>query len=90
MRSAVLALLAFGSISATCSVAEAGFEYPYCIQSQKDGTLCEYSSYDQCMATASGRGVECIVNPAVAFAQQTPQIEQPQRPRRHHRRNYDY
>jgi hypothetical protein len=84
-----LALLAFGSISATTSSQAAAFEYPYCIQSQKDGTLCEYSSYNQCMATASGRGVECIVNPVVAFAEQNQEIQPPQRSRHHRRRHHD-
>jgi nitrous oxide reductase accessory protein NosL len=85
MRSAILALLASGAISAGCSSPAAAFEYPYCIQSQKDGTLCEYSSYNQCMATASGRGVECIVNPIVAFAAQNQEIQPPQRSRHRHR-----
>ncbi len=88
MRGAILALLAFGSISVACPspAAASAWEYPYCLQSQIDGTDCAYSSYNQCMISASGRGAECIVNPTVAFGQQ---YQPPQRQRRG-RRNRDY
>jgi hypothetical protein len=87
MRCIILALLAVGSISVAGSTpAAASYVYPYCLQGQIDGTDCSFSSYDQCMASASGRGVECIVNPIVAFAQQN---QQPQ-PQRRARRSYNY
>ena len=87
MRCIILALLAVGSISVAGSgPAAASYAYPYCIQSQLDGTDCSYSSYGQCMASASGRGVVCIVNPIVAFAQQYPQPQ----PQRRARRVYNY
>jgi hypothetical protein len=31
---------------------------------------CSYTSYNQCMASASGRALYCNVNPRVAFGQQ--------------------
>jgi Protein of unknown function (DUF3551) len=67
----------------------AAFDYPYCIQSRIDATRCSFTSYNQCMASASGIGAECIVNPYLAFAQQSPQYSQPQ-PQRRARRAYDY
>jgi Protein of unknown function (DUF3551) len=90
---AVLAVLAVGSISVAGSgsakasyLHPSSYVYPYCIQSQIDGSDCSYPSYGACMAAASGRGVECIVNPIVAFAQQYPEpYPQPSRQRRAHR-----
>lgn len=61
--SAIAAISVAGSGSVSASPV-----YPYCIQSQLDGSDCSFSSYNQCMASASGRGVECIANPAVAVA----------------------
>ncbi len=84
MRNMILAVLAAGAVSAfAMGPASAGPLYPYCIQSQAFGTDCSYPSYQACQATASGRGVECIVNPRIAF---DPQPE----PRRPSRRNYSY
>ncbi|WP_299711552.1 DUF3551 domain-containing protein [Tardiphaga sp.] len=84
MRNMMLALLAFGTVTAAASSqASAAPTYPYCIQSQAFGTDCSYPSYQACQATASGRGVQCIVNPVIAF---NPQPE----PRRPGRRSYNY
>jgi len=84
MRNLVLAMLAAGTMTAMASApASAGPLYPYCIQSQAFGTDCSYPSYQACQATASGRGVECIVNPAIAF---NPEPET----RRPSRRTYNY
>jgi Protein of unknown function (DUF3551) len=91
MRRIMLAVLAVGSISvAGSSSASASYlhpssyTYPYCIQSQLDGSDCSYPSYGACLAAASGRGVEYIVNPIVAFAQQYPDSAPPRRARRSH------
>lgn len=72
MRKSLLALavLAFGAGLAGGSGPAAAAEYPYCLQSRIDGTQCAYTSYNQCMASASGRGAECILNPRVAFGVQ--------------------
>ena len=79
MRGILLVFSTIAAISMAASgSASASPIYPYCIQSQLDGTDCSYSSYNQCMLSASGRGVECIVNPAVAFAPAYP----PSRPQR--------
>jgi hypothetical protein len=86
MRSTILALLAVGAISAAGSGPAAAFDFPYCADSMVEGRLCVFSSYDQCQASASGRGASCIINPIVAFGQQSPQ---PPRDR-HARRISDY
>jgi hypothetical protein len=85
MRNLMLAVLAVGGVSALTSVvasspAAAGAVYPYCIQSQAFGTDCSYPTYQACQATASGRGVECIANPRLAFDPQP--YGEPRRSRR--------
>ncbi|KAA0078035.1 DUF3551 domain-containing protein [Tardiphaga sp. P9-11] len=81
MRNLMLAVLAVGGISAMSSgSATAAPAYPYCIQSQAFGTDCSYPSYEACRATASGRGVDCIVNPSLAFSPQP--YGEPRRSRR--------
>jgi len=74
MRSAMLAILALSAATATVAVSSpaAAYDYPYCIQGRGVGIPgdCQYSTYAQCMATASGRGVYCNINPRVAFGPQ--------------------
>ena len=50
----------------------AAYDYPYCLQGRGVGIPgeCSYTTYDQCMASASGRGLYCNINPRVAFGQQ--------------------
>jgi hypothetical protein len=91
MHRIVLALLAAGTVSVAASGSAKASSpiYPYCIQSTIDGTDCSYPSYGACMAAASGRGVECIVNPIVAFSQRGyPDYDTP--PPRRARRNPNY
>jgi hypothetical protein len=42
-----------------------GTRYPFCIQGNEFPGLsnCTFTSYDQCMATASGRFLTCVANP---------------------------
>ena len=75
MRKAVLALLASaaaGVVTLAGSVPAAAFDYPYCLQGRGVGVPgeCAYQTYAQCMASASGRGLYCNINPRVAFSQQ--------------------
>ena len=44
----------------------------YCLQGRKSGYPgnCQFSTYEQCLATASGTGEGCGINPMKAFAQQ--------------------
>jgi hypothetical protein len=72
MRNATLAIL---TLSAALAATLAGpspaaaHDYPYCLQGRGLGVPgeCAYSSYAQCMASASGRALYCNINPRVAF-----------------------
>ena len=75
MRNAMLALLALsaaavGTMAGASSAAAQ--DYPYCLQGRGIGIPgeCAYTSYNQCMAAASGRALYCNINPRFAFAQQ--------------------
>ena len=60
-------------IGLMCSVQPAAAQEPkYCLQGAGWGYPgnCEFSSYQQCMATASGTGADCGINPRYAFAHQ--------------------
>ena len=75
MRNAMLAILALSAATPPRSPARspaAAYDYPYCLQGRGIGIPgeCSYSTYGQCMASASGRGLYCNVNPRVAFGQQ--------------------
>jgi hypothetical protein len=72
MRNLMLALAAIGAAYTTGPTPAAAAEYPYCLQGRGPGIPgdCNYRSYAECMATASGRDVYCNVNPRFAFAQQ--------------------
>lgn len=75
MRNAILAmmaLLAAGTATIAASSPAAAFDYPYCLQGRGVGIPgdCSYTSYGQCMASASGRALYCNINPRVAFGQQ--------------------
>lgn len=75
MRNAVIAIVALSAATAattTASTPAAAHDYPYCVQGRGVGIPgdCSYSTYGQCMASASGRGLSCNVNPRVAFGQQ--------------------
>jgi hypothetical protein len=48
------------------------YDYPYCLQGSDYDLpgLCQFTSYQQCMATASGRVAYCGLNPRFAFGWQ--------------------
>lgn len=90
MRNAMLAMMALfaaGTATVAGSSPAAAFDYPYCVQGRGVGIPgdCSYTSYAQCMASASGRGLYCNINPRVAFGQQ----QQPRRARPYPRYYYD-
>lgn len=75
MRNAMLAILALAAASAVTVASPtpaAAYDYPYCAQGRSVGIPgeCAYSSYEQCLAAASGRGLSCNVNPRAALNQQ--------------------
>ena len=65
----ISALTAVGSISAAAAEAT---QDRYCLQGRQWGYPgnCQFSSYAQCMATASGTEAYCGINPQYAFARQ--------------------
>ena len=69
---AVIAVLAAGAATFAGSAPAAAYDYPYCLQGRGVGIPgeCSYQTYAQCMASASGRGLYCNINPRVAFGQQ--------------------
>ena len=74
MRNAMVAVLAFSAATAATvagSSPAAAYDYPYCVQGRGVGIPgdCSYTSYAQCMASASGRGLYCNINPRAAFGQ---------------------
>ena len=50
----------------------ASADYPYCLQGKDYGLpgLCQFTSYQQCMATASGIVAYCGINPSFAYGWQ--------------------
>ena len=100
MRAALLALVALGAVSAL-NVAPAAAQprdpgpfsfntpsgYPFCMRSLYDDDDCSYRTYAQCAATASGIGLTCFANPALAYGQ-TYAPEQPRIKKRKRNNNY--
>ena len=66
---AVSALSVAGSISPAAAEA---VQDSYCLQGRQHGYpgACQFSSYQQCMATASGTGEGCGINPMRAYEPQ--------------------
>jgi len=77
MRSIVLAVMAVGAAgvaSVATSAPAAAQANAWCVQGRDMGIPgdCSYSSYAQCMASASGRNAYCNINPRVAFGRPLP------------------
>lgn|SRR6185437_8619598 len=71
---AVMAVAAAGVTSVATSAPAAAQADSWCVQGRDEGIPgdCSYSSYAQCMASASGRNAYCNVNPRVAFGRPLP------------------
>lgn len=56
-------------------------DYPYCLQGKDYGYpgQCQFSSYQQCLATASGTVSYCGLNPRFASGEQPPRRPPPYR-----------
>jgi hypothetical protein len=74
MRNLIIALAAVSAfgITATNSSPAKAREYPYCMQGKDAGFPgdCQYRSYAECKASASGRGEDCAINPRFAYSRQ--------------------
>ena len=68
----IAATLAASSLLAGGISPAAAHDYPYCLQGKQLGYPgnCEFTTYEQCKATASGTDSGCGINPVVAFARQ--------------------
>jgi hypothetical protein len=78
MKTIVAALLLAGSILAIAGPSPAAArDYPYCLQGRDYGYPgnCQFTGYQQCMATASGTLSYCGITPRAAFAQQRPRYQ---------------
>jgi len=66
-----MAVTAVGAASMATSAPAAAGDYAYCLQGRDMGYPgdCSYSTYAQCMASASGRYATCGVNPRVGYGQ---------------------
>ena len=66
---AVMAVAAAGVAGVATSAPAAAQADSWCVQGRDEGIPgdCSYSSYAQCMASASGRNAYCNVNPMVAL-----------------------
>jgi len=67
---AAVSALAFGGATSSATARQA-IQDTYCLQGPSNGYPgnCSFSSYQQCMATASGTYEGCGVNPMKSFAQ---------------------
>jgi hypothetical protein len=70
MRILFLVLATSATIFATGVTPVAASEYRYCLQGDDYAGAgdCEFTSYQQCQATASGRTAYCAANPYLAAA----------------------
>jgi hypothetical protein len=70
MHRVLFATFAVTVFVATGSNTAAAQDYPYCLQGRIWGYPgnCQFTTYEQCMATASGTDAYCGINPRVAFA----------------------
>ncbi|MHB8270425.1 DUF3551 domain-containing protein [Bradyrhizobium sp.] len=67
MRRAIWVLMAIGAFAATDAAPAVAGGMPFCIKGCDFGGGagdCSFSSYQQCLATASGRDATCAANPA--------------------------
>jgi len=59
---AVFSAMLFGDIEA--SAAQSPYSYPWCgVRGRSGGMSCYYESWEQCRATLSGIGGNCVMSP---------------------------
>jgi hypothetical protein len=51
------------AMAANARPSAAAVIYPWCVQYGSDTSNCGFSSFQQCLATASGNGSNCVPNP---------------------------
>ena len=72
MRYPVQGFLLLASVVALVSTVQPAAAGRYCLQGKQWGYPgnCQFATYEQCMATASGTDSYCGINPKYAFARQ--------------------
>lgn len=91
MRTAILTLMAVGTLSAIgAAPAQARPIYPICLQTLYGDNDCTYSSIQACMAAGSGLGESCIGNPAMPYVASPGYAESPPAPQRQPRQRRNY
>lgn len=72
MRMIIAALSGAGFLAVALSASPAAAQDRYCLQGRQWGYPgnCQFATYAQCMATASGTDAYCGINPSYAFARQ--------------------
>ena len=70
----VLAVSALTVVGLVVPAAAETIQDRYCLQGRRSGYPgnCQFSTYQQCLATASGTADGCGVNPMRAYAQERP------------------
>ena len=86
MRNFLLATAALGALASIGIPAPVqARDYPFCIKgAEYDNSIgdCSFDTYEQCLATASGRKAYCDANPFYVYPGR-PVIVHPRRPYRH-------
>jgi len=84
MRNSILAAMAAGSVASAGLLPGPALarDYPFCIYgADYEARDCSFDTYEQCLATASGRYAYCEANPFFANARK-PHVANPKKPRR--------
>jgi len=68
---AAFVAMVFTALSASAQPSDP-YDYPYCLQGKEYGLpgLCQFTSYEQCKATASATTSYCGLNPRFAYGLQ--------------------
>ena len=84
MRNFLLAALVAGAVASTGLLPAPALarDYPFCIYgADYESRDCSFDTYEQCLATASGRYAYCEANPFFAYAGKRG-VTYPKKPRR--------
>jgi hypothetical protein len=86
MRNFFLAAVAVGAVASLgmAPMSAQARDYPFCIKGDFYDSAtgdCSFDTYQQCLATASGRRAYCDVNPFFAYPNR-PDFAYPKKPRR--------
>ena len=78
----IIGAAAFLATALTAAPASAQ-DYPFCLQGRQWGYpgKCDFTTYQQCQATASGTDSYCGTNPRFGYGQQPRPRQRPQRRR---------